>query len=336
MNHIRLASLPFVLILACFLGACGGGSSPSDPGAPDSAGGDGGPAATTKRIAFSKMNSNNPFFEIIAEHMRSEARKHGYEVIVVSAEGDPAKQADQIDDFITQQVDAIVLNPADSKSIGGAVRKANEAGIPVFTSDLECTAEGVKITSHISTDNHQGGKLAGEAMIEVLGDSGGKVGILTHDPADSCIQRVRGFKEVIEAHNKDRASGTIDIVMELPCNGERKVGFNATEAMITTHGDLAAIFAINDPGALGAYAALEKHDKAGQVKIIGFDGQIDGKQAIKEGKIHADPIQFPDRMGRQTIQAIAKYFAGEEVPAKTLIPAELYRKADAEKDPALK
>ena len=95
------------------------------------------------------------------------------------------------------------------------------------------------------------------------------------------------------------------------------------------------IFAINDPGALGAYAALERHGKAGQVKIIGFDGQPDGLQAIKDGKIYADPIQFPEKMGRQTITAISKYLAGEEVDPIQLIPAELYRQADGAKDPSL-
>ena len=70
--------------------------------------------------------------------------------------------------------------------------------------------------------------------------------------------------------------------------------------------------------------------------LIGFDGQPEGKQAIKQGKIYADPIQFPDKIGRVTVQTIVKYFEGEEVPPEVLIPTALYRKADAEKDPELK
>ena len=83
-------------------------------------------------------------------------------------------------------------------------------------------------------------------------------------------------------------------------------------------------------------AALEKAGKAEQVKLIGFDGQPEGKEAIKQGKIYADPIQFPDRIGVQTMQAIVKHFDGEKVPADTLIPTALYRKAEADKDPTLK
>ena len=70
--------------------------------------------------------------------------------------------------------------------------------------------------------------------------------------------------------------------------------------------------------------------------LIGFDGQPEGKQAIKDGKIYADPIQFPDQIGAKTVEAIVKHFAGEELPKEILIPTALYRKADGLKDPELK
>ena len=102
------------------------------------------------------------------------------------------------------------------------------------------------------------------------------------------------------------------------------------------HPDLKGIFASNDPAALGAVAALEKAGKLGQVKIVGFDGMPEGKQAIKAGKIYADPIQFPDRLGRESVQGIVKYLAGEDVPPTVLIPTALYRKKDGEADAKLK
>ena len=111
--------------------------------------------------------------------------------------------------------------------------------------------------------------------------------------------------------------------------------FKAAEDLIQAHPDLNGIFAINDPSALGAYAALEKAGKERQVKIIGFDGQLEGKQAIKARKIYADPIQFPDRIGVETVRTIIRHFEGREVSKELLIPTSLYRKADAERDPAL-
>ena len=286
-------------------------------------------------IGFSALTLTNPFFKIIADNMTEEAAKHGYEVIVDDADRDVKAQSEQIDTYITRGVAAIVINPCDMKSIGPAVKKANEAGIPVFTSDLQCVAEGAKITGHVGTDNYGGGKLAGEAMIEALGDAGGKVLILHFQQAESCVLRVAGFQEVINAYNQDREEGKIEIVAELDGGGLRDPGFKATSAAIQSDPDITGVFAINDPSALGAYAALEQAGKVSQVKIVAFDGQKDGKQAIKEGKIYADPIQFPERMGQITVQNIIKYLNGEDFESITLIPTELYRKADADKDPEL-
>ncbi len=287
-------------------------------------------------IGFSALTLTNPFFKIIADNMTAEAAKHGYEVIVDDANRDVKTQSEQIDTYITRGAAAIVINPCDLLSIGPAIKKANEAGIPVFTSDLQCIVEGAKITGHVGTDNFGGGKLAGEAMIEALGTAGGKILILHFNQAQSCVLRVEGFKEVIDAHNQGREEGKIEVVAELDGGGLRDEGFKATSAAIQSDPDITGVFAINDPSALGAYAALEQAGKVSQVKIVAFDGQKDGKQAIKEGKIYADPIQFPDRMGQITVQNIVKYLNGDDFEPITLIPTQLYRKADAEKDPELK
>jgi ribose transport system substrate-binding protein len=105
--------------------------------------------------------------------------------------------------------------------------------------------------------------------------------------------------------------------------------------MLQAFPDLVGLFAINDPSALGARGALEKAGKADKVVIIGFDGQPEGKQAIKDGKIYADPIQFPDQMGVRMVDAILRHSKGETLPAQMLIPTRLYRKSDAQKDPTL-
>lgn len=288
-----------------------------------------------KLIGFSMKNANNPFFRTIGEGLAEEARKHGYEVQIVSGDEDVAVQRSQIKDWIVRQAHAIVLNPVDSKTIGPAIREANAAGIPVFTCDLACTDPEAKVVTHVATDNLQGGRLAGGAMVGLLRETGGQVLVLDLKSAESCVLRVQGFREVIDAFNA-RAERPIEIVAQLESMGAKDRGFAATQDALQRFPELDAIFAINDPAALGAHAALEKAGRAGQVPIIGFDGQIEGKRAIQQGKIYADAIQFPDRMGRMTMQAILRYFDGEELPAETLIPSELYTKAEADVDPALK
>ncbi len=293
-------------------------------------------AAKKGTVGVSILTSTNPFFNTIAENIEAELAKSGYDTVVVSGEFDIARQNQQVRDFISRKCAAIVLCPCNSEAIGPVIEEANKAGVPVFTADIACLAEGAQVVSHIATDNLDGGRQAAQAMIEALGEAGGKVAILDYKSAESCLLRVQGFKQVIAEHNQGREQGRIELVAELPGDGEQARGDKATQDALQAHPDLAGIFAINDPSAMGAIAALERAGKLDQVKLVGFDGQDFGKQAIKEGKIYADPIQYPDQIGIKTAQSILKYLDGEEVPKEQLIPTGLYRREDALKDSELK
>ena len=321
MHHIASALL--VATLALFVGC----AKPAPTAAPA--------AATTAQgsIGVSLLTLDNPFFKVIGDTIAAEGAKQGYEAIVVSGDKDVAKQSNQIKDFIVKKVSAIVLSPCDSKSIIPVIQEANAAGIPVFTVDIPCNEPGVKIVTQVATDNFSGGKEAGVAMIEALGEAGGEVAVLHFKQAESCQLRVKGFQEVIDAHNA-AGRGKIEIVAELESGGAKDVGFKAAEDALQANPNLRGIFAINDPAALGARAALEKAGKT-SVFIVGFDGQPEGRQAIKDGKIYADPIQFPDKMGAQLVDAIIRHSKGETLPPQLLIPTSLYRRADAERDPEL-
>jgi ribose transport system substrate-binding protein len=319
---------PRVLIacLLTLLGGCGDRAADSSH-----------PAASASKaqgvIGVSLLTLDNPFFKVIGDSITAEGKKYGYETVVVSGDKDVAKQGNQIKDFIVKKVSAIVLSPCDSKSIIPVIQEANAAGIPVFTVDIPCNEPGVKIVTQIATDNEGGGREAGQAMIEALGEAGGKIAVLHFKQAESCQLRVKGFMEVIRAHNAGGKS-KIDVVTELESGAAKDLGYKAAEDALQAHPDLRGLFAINDPAALGARAALEKAGKT-QVIIIGFDGQPEGKQAIKDGKIYADPIQFPDQMGVRMVDAILRHSKGETLPAQMLIPTRLYRKSDAQKDPTL-
>jgi ribose transport system substrate-binding protein len=287
-------------------------------------------------IGATCMTTSNAFFKVIEENMRDEAAKHGYDLMYIGCENDVSKQQKQIKNFIVLKVAAIALNPADSKAIGTSVKEANTAGIPVFSFDVKVQSPGAEVVSHVGTDNAQGGELAGQAMVDALGESGGKVVIIDYNAVESCNERVKGFKKIIDAHNAGRDSGKIEIVAELPGEGDRAKGFKAAEDALQTEPDLNGIFAINDPSGLGAVGALKKAGKLDQVTVVAFDGMPAGLQAIKDGEIFADPIQHPDKIGRQTIQAIVAHLSGEAVDPSIDIPATLYTKADADKDATLK
>ncbi len=293
-------------------------------------------AGSKKVIGISIMTSENPFFVQLANAAKEEAAKHGFQVEIVSGDKKAETQARQVQDFIAKKVNAILLTPCNAQLVGAPIKNANKAGIPVFTADTGCLDKDAKVVSHVATDNYAGGKQAGEAMIEALGGKGGKILILSFDVAQSCLARVRGFREVIDAHSNANTGARIEIVAELPGEASREPSSRATADTLEKNGDLVGVFAINDPSALGAVAAIESAGKQDQIAVIGFDGQPIGKQAIKEGKIYADPIQFPKKMGRMIVQQMVKYFAGEAPQEQIPIPTSLYRKADADKDPELK
>ena len=326
MKHLLAAAVPVAMVLGLLSGCRKEQAAPQGDG--NSAPAKGG------TIGLSVLTMNNPFFKEIADSVTEEAGKHGFDVVTVSGDFDVAKQQNQVRDFIVRKVSAIVLCPCDSKAIGPVIKDAAAAGIPVFTADIACLDPTAKVVSHVATDNLLGGRMAAEAIVEALGGRG-KVAILDHPEVESVILRTKGFQEKLAELNK-QADVDVQVVTVLPGGGDKAKSFKATQDIITSHPDIDGIFAINDPSALGACAALENAGKAGQVKIVGFDGQPEGKLAIKEGKIYADPIQFPRRIGAETVRLIVKYMNGESVPKEHLIPTALYRQADAQKDASLK
>ena len=318
-------ALLITLITGCGKSESGGDSSSGNK-----------PSAKAKKvIGISVMTTTNPFFDVLAKAAKEEAEKHGYEVIIFSGDKDISKQAKQVRDFITQKVDAIILSPVNTQAIGAPIKEANAAGIPVFTADTGCADKTAKVISNITTDNYDGGKLAGKGMIEALDGKGGKVLILDFKEAQSCILRVKGFKEVIEEYNSKNPNAKIEIVAEMAGKASEEPSKKVTEDQLNANPDLAGIFAINDPSALGAVVALKQAGKLQQVKVIAFDGMPRGKMAIKKGEIFAEPVQFPREIGRMTVQKIIEYKKGMEVKPEVLIPTKLYYKADADKDPEL-
>ena len=329
MTHGRLPRLlgRLLLLVPAAVLTAGCGSRPTQPAATPRSG-------SARTIGVSLLTLDNPFFKVIGDTITAEGAKHDYTTLVVSADKDPARQGNQVKDFIVRGVAAIVLSPCDSRSIVPVIREANAVGIPVFTVDIPCHEPGVEIVTQVCTDNEGGGREAARAMIEALGPEGGKVAILHFKQAESCRLRVRGFRAVIDEHEA-AGNAAIEIVRELESGGAKDIGAKAAEDVLQSTPDLRGIFAINDPAALGAVAALEKAGRVGEVVVVGFDGQPEGRLAIRDGRIHADPVQFPDRMGQGVVEAIVRHSRGEPTEREVLIPTALYRRADAENDPSL-
>jgi len=272
-------------------------------------------------IGVSLLTRTHPFYQDLEAGLKKAADASGFKLLITAGEFDVAKQKDQIQDFIVQKVNAIIVSPCDSKSIGTAIKAANDVGIPVFTADIACLAEGVTVVTHVASDNIEGGRLAARAVVSAIGGSG-KIAIIDHPEVESVIQRVHGFEEEISQHPE------IKIVAKLSGHGVKEQAFRTAQDILQAHPDLTAIFGINDDSALGALAAVEKDGKLGRIKIIGFDAVPEAREAIKAGKIYADVIQQPLEIGRRSIESVKAHLYGETVQATILVPCALFSQAD--------
>jgi ribose transport system substrate-binding protein len=285
------------------------------------------PKTQQKVIGASLLTQGHQFYRDLVAAMEAEAKQQGYALRIQYAEFQSPKQINQIETFVQQGVDALVVSPCDSAGIGPTIDDAASKGIPVFTADI--AAHDAKVTSHIASDNVMGGRLIGEYLAKLLGGKG-KVAILDNAEVASVQERVAGFEGALEAFPE------ISIVQRVPGYGRRDKAMRATQDVIQAQSDLNAIFGINDDSALGALAALEAAGMQDKIIIVGYDGTPEARDAIRAGKaLKADTVQHPDEIGKATIQTIADHFAGKPVPNIVPVRVDIIDKAslDAEQKP---
>ena len=208
------------------------------------------------------------------------------------------------------------------------MKKAHEAGIPLFSFDIQVTNEESRdlVVTHIGSDNYQGGQLAGESMVELTGGRG-EIAVLTFPEVMSCQLRRDGFMDYLREKGSD-----LEVVAELSGRANRNDSYAVTTDILQAHPEIVAIFAINDPSALGAYAAVTKAGREDEIRIIGFDASPAGKEAVFQKQLYDSPQQFPREMAVGTVQAFIKYLDGEELEKKIFIPCQHYRYEDSVND----
>lgn len=258
-------------------------------------------------IGFSVGNTVEPFFKVMEDGIRQAAEDMGIEVIVASSESDVARQVNNCEDFITNNVNAIILTPIDSTGVVPAVRHANREGIPVITADI--TVESGDIVSFVAADNTEGGRLAARFLAEKL-DGKGELFILDDLKITSVSQRSDAFVEELA-----KIAPGIKIVERTNVGFARDVCMKATEDLILTYPRLSAIFAAQGGDAgLGAAAAVIAAGKAKDIVIVNFDCEDESISLIKKGgPMQADVYQNPYEIGYKAVEQAFKAIKGENV-----------------------
>jgi ribose transport system substrate-binding protein len=310
MKSWHLAAAALCLVLA----ACSHSTSQSGASQPASGG---------KRIGVSIQNREAQFYQDMEAGMRSEAAKYGYSLDVVDANRDNALQQNQVEDFISQRVDAIVLTPYDSQAIGSAIAQANRAGIPVFTADIASTSRLGTVVAHVASDNVQGGFQAGKLMCAAVGGSG-DVAIIDEPEVTSVQDRVRGFRQALA-----QICPHVTVVADVDAGGQRDRAETDASDLLQSNRSLKGIFGINDDSALGALAAAKAAGLAGKIAIVGYDATPEARAAIAAGQMYGDAVQYPEQIGKDTIDTIHEYFSGKHPPKVVHVNVGTFTRANA-------
>jgi ribose transport system substrate-binding protein len=242
-------------------------------------------------------------------------------ITILSCGYDLNTQSNQIENLISAQTDLIILNAADSKSIAPSVRKAKEAGVIVVAMDV--SAEG-GVDATVMSNNVEAGKEAGEYIVDRLKGKGDVV-IINGPPVSSIIDRVNGIQSVFKAN-----PGIKVVSFEQNGGASRDGGYRVMSDLLQEFPKLDAVFAINDPTAIGAALAS---DQAGRKEffIVGVDGAAEVQTALKDkaNLISASPAQDFPGLGSQSAQVGYEIFNGKKPANPTiLIPVQLLTKAN--------
>lgn len=271
------------------------------------------PETSRPQVGVTLLTEAHVFYQDLKRGMQQAADSLHIDLHVVAGEWDLARQTSQVENFVNQNMAAIVIAPVDSRGIVSAVEEANRAGIPVFTADI--ASAGGQIVSHVASDNVQGGRLAGEYMARQLRGHG-EVAILDQPTVSSVMDRVRGFREAIA-----QSPGITIVAAPAVERGLRDVAKQKVDNLLQSHPNLAGIFGSNDDCALGALASARAAGR-NAIVIVGFDATPEARTAIQQGTLlKADAIQYPVEIGRRTIEAVAARLRGDSVPA--LIPVRV-------------
>ena len=307
MKNFRLSSL--LILASLFAFACNQNGNTRF-----ATSGSNSPNKAAKKIGVTLLTREDDFYRELEAGLKEAAAKNNFELIIQSGDKDLSKQQSQIDNFLVQKVDAIIVSPTDTRGIAPAIERANAANVPVFTADI--AAGGGVVVSHVASDNAAGGRLAAEYIAKAIGGAG-KVGIIGQPEVQSVVDRETGFKEEMAKYPN------IEIVPTLNGGGVRDRALKAADDMLQSHPDLKAIFAINDETALGALSAAEARNKTDLI-IVGYDAAPEAVAAIKRGSaLQADVAQQPRDIGAKTIEAIVKHFKGEKPDAKISVPVKI-------------
>ena len=272
-------------------------------------------------VAVTVGDLGNPFFVQIAHGAQAAAKKinPGVKFQSESSNYDVNNQTNQLDNFVANGANLILLNAADSKGIAPAVLRAKAAGVTVVAVDVG--AEG-GVDATVTSNNKQAGQLDGKFVADRLKGKG-QIVIVNGPPVTAVTDRVAGFLEEIK-----KSPGIKIVSQDQNAGGSRDGGLRVMTDLLTAFPKIDAVFAINDPTAIGCDLAAKQAQRK-DFFIVGVDGAPDVVPSLKDkdSLIQASAAQDPYTMAGKAVDIGYDIMNGKK-PAQdlTLIPVDLITK----------
>jgi len=276
-------------------------------------------AAEVKTLGLAVANLQANFFNQIKQSVEAEAAKSGIKVITVDAKGDGPTQVNQVQDLLTQNVDALIYIPAGAAAATVPAKLAQAAGIPVVNVDRN--AEGAPGNTFIATNSVASAKMVCEYLLKQAGGAGNMVIIHGQKGTTPEVDRSKGCMEAIKAN-----PGVKVVAEQYSSMWSQDEGFQIMQNMLQAHPDVKIVFAQADGLALGAAQAIKVANPSAKVWVAGFDGDTAALTALKNGVFDVTATQQTQLMGRMAVQDAVKLRAGDKLPAEQLLDATLTTK----------
>ncbi|GGG22949.1 substrate-binding domain-containing protein [Paenibacillus abyssi] len=311
----KMNILVFVTLLTFVLAACGSGGN--EPAATTAGAGE--EATKAMKVGVTYSNLQNEYIIATQNAIRDKAAELGVELIENDGQGKAENQITQVENYITQKVDAIIVSPTDRNGVAPAIDLAVNANIPVIILTAE-VANLDKATAFVGSDDVIAGKMETEFVLEKLGGTGNVV--IMHGPNGNSAQinRSEGIKQVLSL-NPD-----VQVLAEQTANWDRAQALSLMENWLQTYPDIDAVIAQNDEMALGAYNAIEAAGKQDEIMVVGIDAIPDALKSVGEDKLAATVFQDARGQGSTALEIAVKSANGETVEHMNFIPFQLVTK----------
>jgi ribose transport system substrate-binding protein len=266
----------------------------------------------------------NSFWKLVISGIERRAKAGGASVVVVSADHDETRQAEQLQKLLQTKPDAVLVSAVQTRSITSLCKAIRDGGLPIVAVDQNMTTD---VTASVISGNLRGGTAAALYLVHRLGPRARLVHLLAESGLENVRLRRSSFLNEI-----DRCG--LKIVKQIQADSSRRKARDGMLAFLTEAVAFDAIFGENDAMALGASDALAERAFLPWPVITGYDGVPEAIEAIRDGRMEATIAQNPETLGEKAMDLVFRILQNRQINDLTTVLPKLVTKADVLNSPS--